>query len=193
MRSFTDHFSGKPAFSLQEARRFLDSRDASAGYYKLVIQNLIKSDRIKKIASGYYTFHDEVQYVGFAFFPFYYGLEDALSLREIWNQQTNPVVITPRKVRNGVRQFDGRNYVVRRIDRKMFFGYDFVRYEEVFIPVSNVEKTFIDFIYFHETLPVETLQTLIRAVDPNTLQDYLSTVTIDLKARVMRIFRKLSD
>ncbi|EQD66731.1 transcriptional regulator, partial [mine drainage metagenome] len=81
-----------------------------------------------------------------AFLPFYYGLEDALSLRGFWEQETNPVIITPRKVRNGVRQFDSRNYVVRRIDRKMFFGYTFVNYEEFYIPVSDTEKTLIDLI-----------------------------------------------
>ena len=65
---------------------------------------------------------------GFGFSPFYYGLEDALSLRNVWEQETNPVIITPRTVRVGIRKFEGRHFVVRRIDRSMFFGYTFVDY-----------------------------------------------------------------
>jgi hypothetical protein len=58
---------------------------------------LLRSGRIYKITRGSYTFYDEVQYAGFAFQPFYYGLEDALSLLGLWKQETNPVIITPGK------------------------------------------------------------------------------------------------
>ena len=78
MKQFTEEFSKKPAFVIGEVKSFLDRRNASEGYYRLLIQNMIKSNRIHKITRGAYTFHDEVQYVGFAFQPFYYGLEDAI-------------------------------------------------------------------------------------------------------------------
>ena len=61
MRQFTENFSKKPAFLIDEVKLFLDRRNASEGYYKLLIQNLLKSNRIHKITMGAYTFHDVVQ------------------------------------------------------------------------------------------------------------------------------------
>ena len=137
---FLHHFSEKPAFSANEARLFLKRRGASEGYHKLLLEKLYSSGRIYRITRGHYTFYEEVQHVGFAFSPFYYGLEDALSLLNLWEQETNPVVITPRKVRSGIREFRGRNYVVRRIDRSMFFGYIYIKYEKFYISVSAPER-----------------------------------------------------
>ncbi|MHB8359305.1 MAG: hypothetical protein ACYDCP_07390 [Thermoplasmataceae archaeon] len=107
MHDLVSHFFSKPAFSVDELKAYLHRRQAPEGYHKVLIQNLLNSGKIFRIARGSYTFHEEIQYVGFAFKPFYYGLEDALSLRELWEQETNPVIITPRKVRNGLRQFEG--------------------------------------------------------------------------------------
>lgn len=187
MRDFVEHFSSKPAFTAGEVKYFLYSRGASNGYHKLILQNLLRAGKLKKFAKGCYSFHDEVQYVGFAFYPFYYGLEDALSLRGIWNQQTNPVVITPRKVRNGVRTYDGRNYIIRRIDRKMFFGYGFITYGEFQIPVSENEKTFIDLIYFRESISHDVLVDLLRSVKVDELQDYLTYVPPELRKKVNKV------
>ena len=49
------------AFVIGEVKSFLYRRNASEGYYRLLIQNMIKSSRIHKITRGAYTFHDEVQ------------------------------------------------------------------------------------------------------------------------------------
>ena len=99
MREFRSHFMKKPAFTAREVQLFLENRESSPGYYKLVIHNLLSRREIYRITRGVYTFQEDAQMSGFGFSPFYYGLEDALSLRNVWEQETNPVIITPRKVR----------------------------------------------------------------------------------------------
>ena len=190
MKQFTEEFSNKPAFGIEEVKAFLKRRSASEGYHKLLIQNMLKSGRIYKITKGAYTFYDEVQYAGFAFPPFYYGLEDALSLRGLWEQETNPVIITPRKVRNGIRQFDSRNYLVRRIDRKMFFGYTMLEYGQFYIPVSDIEKTLIDLVYFNVRVPDEVISAMIENLNQETFSSYLTEVPKYLSNRMRTIVHK---
>jgi predicted transcriptional regulator of viral defense system len=189
MRELTSHFESKPAFTSREVRTFLLNRGASAGYHKLLIHNLQESRRIFRISRGAYTFHEEVQLVGFGFQPFYYGLQDALSLRGLWEQETNPVILTPKRVRNGLRQFEGRNYLIRRIDRKMFFGFTFVSYYDFSIPVSDVEKTLIDFFYYRVKIPAEAQQSIAQKIDKARLRSYLKEVPDSLSRRVIQFLR----
>ncbi|AKA49300.1 hypothetical protein IX51_09520 [uncultured archaeon] len=181
---FLHHFSEKPAFSANEARLFLKRRGASEGYHKLLLEKLYSSGRIYRITRGHYTFYEEVQHVGFAFSPFYYGLEDALSLLNLWEQETNPVVITPRKVRSGIREFRGRNYVVRRIDRSMFFGYIYIKYEKFYISVSAPEKTLIDLFYFRTYIENDTYDEVFKNIDATRFKDYLENVPGWLKSKL---------
>lgn len=167
------HFRKYPAFTMSDVAVFLKGMGAKRNYLKVMMHNLVADGEVKTIRKGVYTFKDEVQAAGFGFSPFYYGLQDALSLRNLWEQETNPVVITPRKVRNGIRVFEGRNYLVRRISRKMFFGFEMIRYQDFWIPVSDPEKTLIDFAYFGEPLGAEPLQGLLRAIKRKKLASYL--------------------
>jgi predicted transcriptional regulator of viral defense system len=189
-KHFTEEFSKKPAFGIDEVKAFIRRRNASEGYHKLLIQNMLKSGRIHKITRGAYTFYDEAQYVGFAFQPFYYGLEDAISLHGLWDQETNPVIITPRKVRNGIRQFDSRNYLVRRIKRTMFFGYSLLKYEQFYIPVSDIEKTLIDLAYFEIRVPDEIISNMIEKLNKEIFNRYLAEIPQYLSNRMRIIVRK---
>ena len=185
MKEFIAQFSSKPAFTSYEARNFFTFRHGPEGYYKLVLNNLVKSGRIYRITRGKYSFYDEIQYVGFAFKPFYYGLQDALSIRNLWEQETNPVIITPRRVRSGVRTFLGRNYVIRWIERSMFFGYSLVEYGDFFIPVADTEKILIDMVYYHEFLPEEVKNEILSAVNKKKLQEYILMLPDYMKKRVI--------
>jgi len=100
-------------------------------------------------------------------------LQEALSLRNLWEQETNPVIVTPRKVRPGLRQIMGSNVLVRRIDRAMFFGFDLIKYYDLWLPVSDAEKTLIDFIYFKEHLPKPAFEELMARIDKKKLDSYL--------------------
>ena len=190
MKSFIAHFSSNPAFNSQDAMRFLQNRGASAGYHKLVITNLLKEGKIHKITRGSYTFQDDVQYAGFAFRPFYYGLEDALSLLGLWEQETNPVILTPKKVRPGIRSFEGRNYIVRHISRKMFFGYSYIAYGEFNIPVSTIEKTLIDLLYFKVPISEEVVQNVLAASNMDILKGYAKEIPSSLKSRIAGLIRR---
>lgn len=189
MKEFIENFSRQPAFSSSEARNFFSFRNGPKGYYKTAVNNLIMSGRLRRITRGHYTFHDEVQFVGFAFKPFYYGLEDALSLRNLWEQETNPVIITPRKVRSGLRTFEGRNYVVRWIDRSMFFGYSPLRYGDIYIPVADPEKILIDMVYYHEFLSGEVIEGLLEVIDKDLLDEYLYRLKPSLRMKVLAILK----
>ena len=185
MKEFIAQFSSKPAFSSYEARNFFTFRHGPEGYYKLVLNNLVRSGRIYRITRGQYTFYDEVQYVGFAFRPFYYGLQDALSIRNLWEQETNPLIITPRRVRSGIRTFLGRNYLIRWIERSMFFGYSLVEYGDFFIPVADAEKILIDMVYYHEFLPEEIKNEIVSSVNKEKLQEYILMLPEFLRKRVI--------
>jgi predicted transcriptional regulator of viral defense system len=140
-----EHFKGQPVFSLSSLRVFLAKKGPSKNYSNLLVHNLLRRGEIQRIAKGVYSFQSDASVAGFAFSPFYYGLQEALSLRNLWEQETNPVIITPKKVRPGVRRIMGSNVLVRRIKRKMFFGFDLIKHYDFWIPVSDAEKTIIDF------------------------------------------------
>lgn len=185
MKEFISQFSSKPVFSSYEARNFFAYRNGPKGYYKLVLNNLVRSGRIYRFTRGHYSFYDEIEYVGFAFRPFYYGLQDALSIRNLWEQETNPVIITPRKVRSGIRTFNDRNYVIRWIDRSMFFGYSLVEYGDFFIPVADPEKILIDMVYYHQFLTDEVKQEVLKSIDRKKFTEYLLMLPEYLSKRVI--------
>jgi predicted transcriptional regulator of viral defense system len=187
MKLFRQKFREYPVFSIKDAKLFLEKMDSTRTYTYTVIHNLLESEEIKKITRGMYTFHEDIAVVGFAFSPFYYGLQDALSWRNIWEQEVAPVVVTPRKVRTGLRSFLGRNYLVRHIQRGMFFGLDSIRQDPYWIPVSDPEKTLIDFVYYNERIPEPALKELIDIVRIGVLNDYLEHVPRSLARRVIEL------
>lgn len=168
-----EHFAEKPAFSIRDLRIFLAKKGISKGYAQLLLHNLESSGEIQRITRGFYSFKDDASVSGFAFSPFYYGLQEALSLRNLWEQETNPVIITPKKVRTGVREIMGTNALLRRINRKMFFGFEPVKYYDYWLPVSDIEKTLIDFAYFREPIPKEVERNLVKRSSRDTLKKYL--------------------
>ena len=180
-------FSRVPSFNSIELDLLLSSSDTSANYRKLLVHNLIGTGRLRRISKGIYTFLDDVEVVCFAYRPSYYGLQEALSLLDLWEQETNPVVITPLHVLQGIRTFDGRNYLVRRINRRMFFGVDLIRYPDFWVPVSDIEKTLIDFVYFGEFLPEDTLMRIRRNINREKLGRYLAISPAFVRTGVKRL------
>lgn len=187
VRELREHFREAPAFTLLDLKVFLKAKGISEGYLHVLVHNLLARGELKRIARGVFTFRDDAQVAGFGFTPFYYGLQDALSLRNLWEQESNPVVITPRKVRGGVREFLGRNYLVRRISPAMFFGFEMLRYADFWIPVSDAEKTLIDFAYFKEPLSGEALEGLRKRIDRKKLADYLKRCPRRVKTRMQKL------
>lgn len=119
--------------------------------YAWVLMNyLVRRGEVNKLTRGYYTIHEDPSLFVYCMKPAYLGLQDAMSFHNLWEQETVPIVITCRRVRTGVRKVLGHNVIVRRISPKYFFGYEFYQSGDFLLPVSNVEKTFLDMIYFGE-------------------------------------------
>ena len=180
---------GLPAFTSRDVSTFLGSKGASKAYENLLLHKLVREGKLFRISRGVYTFHEEVQVAGFAFQPFYYGLQDALSLRNLWEQETAPLIISPRKIRKGRRIFLGSNYSVKRISRKMFFGFETIKYGEFWIPVSNVEKTLIDFVYFRQPLQADVVREMKKSIRKDVMREYLKKVPVQIARKVRMLLQ----
>lgn len=182
-----EHFKDpkSPVVTLQELNIVLGIKGISPAYLKRLVNYMTKKKELKRITKGIYTMHDDITVVGFAFRPFYYGLENALTIRKLWEQAVNPVVITPRNVRQGTRSFEGSNYRLFRIKKGLFFGYDQVRYYNFWIPVSDYEKTLIDFVYFDHKLRDDVLAELKKKIDTRKLRSYLKLCGPSLRKKTL--------
>lgn len=181
------HFSAFPVFTMRDVLLFFSKQGLGRNYAHLMLHKMVEGGGLVRVSKGAYSFHNEILVAGFAFPPFYYGLQEALSLRGLWEQETNPVVITPRRVRSGVRKFGGNNFVVKRISRKMFFGFEPFKYYEFWIPVSTPEKTLVDFVYFRQTLDGRTLRELKSKIDAKKLRAVLEKCPKWVRRRVRNL------
>ncbi|MCL5430239.1 MAG: type IV toxin-antitoxin system AbiEi family antitoxin domain-containing protein [Candidatus Marsarchaeota archaeon] len=191
IKSLREHFDNPdfPVVKLFEIRTLLKQKGIHDAYLKRLINYMLKKGELKRITKGVYTFHDDITVVGFAFQPFYYGLENALTIRKLWEQETNPIVITAKQARNGMRKFESANYLVQRLDRKLFFGCELVRYYNFWIPVSDYEKTILDFVYFKHHIRADVLKELKRRIDKKRLRTYLKRYPKWVKVSVLRLVK----
>ncbi len=186
-KEFFDIFKNKYIFSVNDIKRFLLYRGSNKNYYKIFLYNLLKENKINKIRYGYYSFYNDINLIGFSYNPFYYGLENALTILNIWEQQTNPIILTPLHVRTGLMNYDDRNYIVRRISREMFFGYTYIKYYDFYIPVSDTEKTLIDFIYYNERIPEYLFDYLKENASKKILKNYISRINKkEIKNKILK-------
>jgi predicted transcriptional regulator of viral defense system len=188
MNDFIEKFKDKYIFSANDVKRFLSYRKANDDYYKIFLYNLTKERKIYKIRYGYYSFSDDIMLTGLSYKPFYYGLESALSLLNLWEQETNPVIITPLHVRTGIMQYDGRNYIVRRISREMFFGYQYMKHFNFYMPVSDLEKTLIDLVYYNEKIPDYLFDNIKKKANKKILKVYISEIRkVSIKNKISKL------
>ncbi len=193
LQNIKEEFSSttKPVFNVNELKII---KGLSAGYRRLLIHNLLKRGLIAKITRGIYTFHQDMVVLCFAFSPSYYGLEDALRIRGLSMQGTNPIVITPKNVRMGLRTFLGANYLVYRMKPELFFGYGLVKRDGFWVPVSDLEKTIIDMLYFGGAIRDELWQNILPGLDSRRLNSYLEKYKPAFRRKVrdtLRDARKL--
>src|SRR3989338_6304714 len=135
-------FEKSPVVDYSSIKRIINNPE----YAKQLIRNLVLKKKIKKLTKGFYTKHDEPSLIVFCFKPSYLGLQDSLSMHNLWEQETIPVVITSKKIRSGLRKMNGINILIRRIDKKYLLGYDSLKVGEFYPPYSDIEKTFIDMV-----------------------------------------------
>ena len=110
--------------------------------------------------------------IGFAFRPFYYGMEYALTLRKIWTQQANPVIMTTSKANAGLREVMNSKVIVHRIDSHAYFGFEYLSFSGLFLPVSLPEKILLDFLYFQADIDPVTRQALMKESNRKVLRNF---------------------
>jgi len=147
-------------------------------YAKQVVYRLKKRGLIIELLKGVYTPKKSPYMLVKAIPLSYVGLGSAAFLHGALGQVTVLTVLTPwapRLVRPGVRFIAGEKVVVRRISKKMYYGYDYVYIEEIGedVRVSEPEKTLIDAVYFNYPLLPEMLPGLLELVDVDKLYGYL--------------------
>jgi predicted transcriptional regulator of viral defense system len=181
-KEILEFFKKSPVVDFSSIRRIIKEKTPS--YTKQLVRNLIIQGKISKLAKGYYTIHDDNSLIVFCFKPSYLGLQHALSFHNLWEQETNPIVITTRKIRQGVRVVMGRNVILRKIDKKYIFGFDYYLDGDFYLPYSDVEKTFIDMVYFRQPLDKEVITNFKKKIDKKKLSSYLKNYPIKLRRKV---------
>ncbi len=158
-------------------------------YTKRIINYLIKKGDIKRITKGYYTNRNDNSISVLCFQPAYLGLQDALSFYDLWEQETIPVIITTKNIRIGIRKILGKNVLLRKIDKRYFFGYEYHEYDNLALPYSDIEKTFIDLIYFKQSLDKEVIKNIKKKIDTKKLNLYLKKYPKRFRKKVERYLR----
>lgn len=162
--------SSTPAFRARDIELLVNNRE----YSLLMLHNLSERGELNRITRGWYSIHQDPIVSVFALKPAYVGLQEALSLRDLWEQETNVVVVTCGKAKPGVRTVMGDSVVVHRIAPKYFFGFDYMPYGEFYVPVSDLEKTLIDLVYYEESPGADVLRAVEKKADRKVMAKYLA-------------------
>ena len=177
-------FEKNKVVDINSLKRFISKKKNN--YVHLLISNMIKKGEIKRITRGYYTIYEDYILAVFCFKPSYLGLESALSIHNLWEQETNPVIITTNSVRQGTRKVFGNNILLKRITSKYFFGVEYVKEGDLYVPVSDIEKTFIDMVYFRKRMDKELLSSFKKKIDAEKLKDYLRKYSKKISNMVLK-------
>jgi len=161
-----------------------NKKKRNTDYAKQLLNRLVAKEKIKKLTKGFYTSHDESSLSVLCFKPAYLGLQSALSFHGLWEQETNPVIITSNSVRQGIRECLGANIIVRRADKKYLFGYEYSEDAGYYLPYSDIEKTLIDFIVFREKISPEVLAEFKKRINKKKLEKYLKVYPKVMKIKV---------
>lgn len=179
-------FIKSPVVNFSSIARIIKNRKGTSQYAKQLLKNLVLKGRIRKLTKGYYTLYEEPSLAVFCFQPAYLGLQDALSIHNLWEQETVPVIITGRKIRPGIRKIFGMNVLIRRIDKKYLLGIEYYKQGDFYFPCSDIEKTFIDLIYFNENLNREVIKNIIKKINRKKLLSYLKKYPVKIKKKILR-------
>ena len=170
--------------------RLIRSKKNVKQYQRHLIRNLILKKKIKRLVKGFYTIYDDTSLSVLCFKPAYLGLHDALSFHELWEQETIPIIITSKKIRPGIRIILGMNVLIKVINKKYLFGFDYHEQNNFYLPYSDLEKTFIDMIYFKQKISDEVIKDIIKKIDINKLNSYIKYYPKRFKKKVLNYLNK---
>ena len=178
-------FKESPVVDINSLKKFIKKKNKT--YIHLLISNLLKKKEIHRITKGYYTIHEDPSLAVFCFKPSYLGLQNALSFHALWEQETNPVILTTKNIRKGIRKVFGRNIIMKRINKKYLFGFDYYLDGDFYFPYSDIEKTFIDMLYFKQPLDNEQINNFKEKLNKTKLKTHLKHYPKRFQKRVLRV------
>ena len=183
-KEIKDFFKKSPIVSINSLKKIILNKKGNTIYVYLVINKLIKKKEIIRLTKGYYTIHEDPTLAVFCFKPAYLGLEDALSSHNLWEQETIPIIITTKKIRPGIRVISETNVLIRRISPRYFFGFDYYKQGDFYYPISDIEKTFIDMVYFRQPIDEEVIEEFKKRINKKKLKTYLKKYPKRVRARI---------
>ncbi len=193
VKDIIEHFSDYPIFTSRDLKLYFTGRGAKKHNLARIVSHMKSSGRLYALRKGVYTFKKDDAVCGFSYAPFYYGLLFALTVRELWTQNSRPDIITVRKVRTSrVYLFGDRGDVafVHHVPAKYFFGFDTVKYGAYKVPVSDPEKTLIDLFYYKVKLPIQDYSGLLKDTNKAKLQMYLKSYDKHTATTVLNFFNE---
>jgi len=176
-----------PVFNIDSIKKIISIKKGNEKYVYLLINKMLKKGKIKRLTKGFYTVYDDPTLAVFCFKPSYIGLQDALSIYNLTEQETNPIIITTKKIRTGIREILTRNVLLKRIPPEYFFGFSYIKYSNINIPASDIEKTLIDMVYFKQILDKENIKQIKKIIDKNKLKKYLKKYPKEIKTKVIKL------
>ena len=191
-------FESYPAFTFRDAKSYLEGIGVNTKNLARSLAYLKKTSNIVTLVRGVYTYNKDGLVIGFGYSPFYFGLLYAMSLRGFWTIESRPELITVRPVRRTRVQMVNNKITVsvHHISGDRFFGYDFVKYGQFKVPVSDAEKTLIDLFYFRVRLPVQDYSIMLKLLRIGKLKKYLSRFDPKTRAAVLEFvhkYKRLAD
>jgi len=178
-----EYLKKTPVASIDSISRMVGSKN----YAYLLLNYLVRKKEVFRITRGYYSTQIDPTLLVLCIKPSYLGLEDALSFHNLWEQETIPIIITPRKVRQGKRKVLGHNVLIKRILPKYFFGWDLVKYGNFLVPVSDVEKTLVDLVYFGKRIEKKLARNFKKRIDKEKLANYLRKYPVNIRNKVSKM------
>ena len=186
IKEIRDFFQKTPVVSSADIRVYTGKK----GYSHLLVSNLIKRGEVRRIKKGFYTTHEDPVFSVFCFRPSYLGMQEALSIYGLWEQETNVVIVTAQKTKQRRIEVFENNVILHRIKPRYMFGFDLIKYGNFHVPVSDLEKTFIDMIYFNEIPDKGILRKMEKTMDKEKLEKYLKKYPGRTRKKILKHLKK---
>jgi len=178
--------SSTPVFKSRDIEKIVGSKP----YAQVILHILTKRGEVNRLLKDCYSVFSDPIYTVYCFKPSYIGLQEALSLHGLWEQEVVTVIVTARRVRIGLRKILNSNVLVRRISPRYFFGFKLIRYGDSYIPISDIEKTIIDMIYFNERIEESIYSEIKEHINIQKLNNYLTHYPSIIRSRIETILNK---
>ena len=184
LKKVEELFEKSPVVDIKSIKRILGE---SNNYVHLLLYNLIKKGKIYRLTKGWYSKSSDPILLVYCFKPSYLGLQEALSIHNLWEQETNTIIITAKNIREGERTVLGSNALIKKLPKKLFFGIEHLKYGETYVPVSDIEKTFLDLIYYDQPLDKKLISNFKKIIKEDRLSEYMDRFDPRIKERAVKL------